>query len=362
MARLFAVGGQGMAASKSTQKRINLALQGGGAHGAFTWGVLDRLLEDERIEIGGISGASAGAMNGAALKSGWVEGGRQGAKDRLDWLWHRLGAIQDMRLTSWLTGFMPDAAGMVNAAMEYSLPFTFAESLSRMTSPYSFGPFYQNPLTPVAEAFDYDKVCDTCSPDLFIGATNVRTGKVRIFSGDEISTDVLLASACLPTMFQAVQIKDRDTGEVEAYWDGGYSGNPALFPLFDSGLPDDIVVVNINPLQRAELPVTPQQINNRVNEISFNSSLLRELRVIAYAQSLDLDPDRGDGLARARIHMIADNALMNDLSVMTKLVPSPLVLARLKESGRDAAEDFLDAHFDDLNSQSSVDLQTMFDD
>lgn len=344
-----------------TVKRINLALQGGGAHGAFTWGVLDRLLEDERLEIAGISGASAGAMNGAALKSGWVEAGRRGAKGRLDWLWQQLGAVQDMRLTSWLTGFAPDT-GAISAAMEYALPFTFAESLSRLTSPYSFGPFYQNPLTPVAEAFDYDKVCDSCGPALFVGATNVRSGKVRIFSGTEISTEVLLASACLPTMFQAVQILDPETGEEEAFWDGGYSGNPALFPLFDSDLPDDIVVVNINPLDRADLPVTPQQINNRINEISFNSSLLRELRVIAYAQSLDLDPDRQDGLARARVHMIADNALMNDLSVMTKLVPSPVVLARLKAAGRRAAETFLATHFDDLNQRSSVDLQAMFDD
>ncbi|WP_323782524.1 patatin-like phospholipase family protein [Thalassovita sp.] len=343
-----------------TKKRINLALQGGGAHGAFTWGVLERLLEHPDLEIAAISATSAGAMNGAALKAGWVEDGAKGAVGRLNWLWTRLGAIQDMRMTGWMADLFPDA-GFLNAAMELSFPYAFAETLSRMTSPYGYGPFYSNPLEPVAREFDYDKVCCDIGPRLFIGATNVRSGAVRVFSGKEISTDVLLASSCLPTIFQAVEIEDPETGKVDVYWDGGYTGNPALFPLFATELPDDILIVNINPLQRDEIPVTPQQINNRINEISFNTSLLRELRVISYAQKLESqNGDPKHGMARLNIHMIADDALMNELSVSTKMLPSPFVLLKLKSAGRKAADQFLETHFDDLNTRSSVDLNAMF--
>ncbi|THD74852.1 patatin-like phospholipase family protein [Thalassobius vesicularis] len=343
------------------KKRINLALQGGGAHGAFTWGVLDRLLEEGDIEIAAISGTSAGAMNGAALKSGWIEGGAEGAREKLDWLWGKLGAVHDMRMTTWLAGLMPDTTDLLHTALEYSLPFTFADTVSRMSSPYAFGPFYQNPLRKIAEAFEYEKVCADAGPRLFVGATNVRTGRIRVFSGEEMSADVLLASTCLPTLFQAVDILDPQTGQTEAFWDGGYTGNPALFPLFGKEFPDDILIVNINPLERAEVPVTPQEIQNRINEISFNSSLLRELRVISYAQQMRKTWDsNADGMKNINIHMIADDALMNELSASTKVVPSPFLLVRLKQAGRAAAEGFLAAHKSDLNTRSSVDLNAMF--
>mgnify|MGYP001071091006 CR=1 FL=1 len=345
----------------AVKKRINLALQGGGAHGAFTWGVLDRLLEEPEIEISGISGTSAGAMNGAALKSGWIDGGAEGARERLDWLWSKLGSVHDMRMTTWLAGFVLDTS-FLDTALEYSLPYTFADSVARMTSPYAFGPFYKNPLRAVAEAFEYDKVCAEHGPRLFIGATNVRSGKIRVFSGSEISTDVLLASTCLPTLFQAVEIDDAATGETEVYWDGGYTGNPALFPLFDRDLPDDILIVNINPLERAEVPVTPQQIQNRINEISFNSSLLRELRVISYAQRIGAKKTgkQADRMAQINMHMIADDVLMNDLSVTTKMMPSPFLLVRIKEAGRVAADAFLEAHLGDINKRGTINLEEMF--
>jgi NTE family protein len=343
------------------KKRINLALQGGGAHGAFTWGVLDRLLEEEDLEIAAISGTSAGAMNGAALKSGWIEGGAEGARAKLDWLWGKLGAVHDMRMTTWLAGLMPDTTGLMNTALEYSLPFTFADTVSRLSSPYALGPFYQNPLRQIAEAFEYEKVCAREGPCLFIGATNVRTGRIRVFSGDEMSAEVLLASTCLPTLFKAVEIDDPQTGQREAFWDGGYTGNPALFPLFGQEYPEDILIVNINPLERADVPMTPQQIQNRINEISFNSSLLRELRVISYAQQMRRAWDRNlDGMKNINIHMIADDALMTELSVTTKLVPSPFLLVRMKMAGRNAAEAFLRDHKGDLNARSSVDLDAMF--
>jgi len=347
--------------------RINLALQGGGAHGAFTWGVLDRLLDDEEIEVAGISGTSAGALNGAAFKAGWMRGGREGARETLNALWVRMGALQDMRLPAWMTTpfhalekWMVPAAADVARAMEYAPPKLAADALRGMTSPYAYGPFYRNPLEPVVRDFDYDGVCAAEGPRLFICATNVRTGKVRIFTRDEITTEAILASACLPTLFQAVEIEDPATGRMEAYWDGGYSGNPALFPLFDPSLPDDVVIVNINPLERDEIPKTPQQIENRVNEISFNSTLLRELRAIAFVQRLLETHQVPQGtMKHVLVHMIADDELMRDLSVVTKTVPNPILLAQLKAAGRAAADGFLSAHRDTLGKASSVDLRSM---
>ena len=336
-------------------KRINLALQGGGAHGAFTWGVLDRLLEEDRIEVAGMSGTSAGAMNAAAFKSGWLEKGRDGAKAKLGWLWQRLGALPDARMPDWMQAGLP-LAGQVSAALEFSPAYQMAEAASRMMSPYSYGPFYTNPLQSVAEAFEYDMVCAKHGPVLFIGATNVHSGKIRVFQGEEITADVLLASACLPTLFQAVEI------DGQHYWDGGYTGNPALFPLFDPKLPDDILIVNINPLERAEVPKTPQAIQNRINEISFNSSLLRELRAIRFAQRLLQDGAIAPGaMKHVLVHMVADDALMRELSVATKLIPNAYLLGQLKAAGRAACDRFLTAHFDDLNQRSTTDIVEMFD-
>ncbi|MFN3209606.1 MAG: patatin-like phospholipase family protein [Roseovarius sp.] len=335
-------------------KRVNLALQGGGAHGAFTWGVLDRLLEEESIEISGISGTSAGALNAAALKSGLLGGGRDGARAMLDRLWGRMGAIEDLRLPGWMAGALP-GAGSISHALELSPAYAWADAMSRAVSPYIYGPLYSNPLRRVVETFAYDRVCRICAPELFVGATNVHTGKVRVFEGEEITTDSLLASACLPTMFQAVEI------DGAYYWDGGYSGNPPLFPLFRNALPDDVIVVNINPLIREEVPKSPHEIQNRINEISFNAALLRELRAIRFVQKLIGDGTIAEGaMKRVRVHMISDDVLMRELSVATKLVPTPLVLDRLKRAGRAAAEGFLEAHFDDIGTRDTVDLEEMF--
>ncbi len=339
-------------------KRINLALQGGGAHGAFTWGVLDRLLDEEDIEVAAITGTSAGALNGAAFKSGMVRDGREGARASLDGLWKRMGAVGDMRIAHWMRGIEP---AHVAQALEYSVPFSMADTWSRLVSPYAYGPFYRNPLTPVVDRFNFDEICADEGPELFVCATCVRSGKIRVFTGEEISTDAILASACLPNLFQAVEIFDPKSGRTEAYWDGGYTGNPALYPLFNNGLPDDVVIVNINPLERDGVPKTPQQIQNRINEISFNSSLFRELRAINFVQRLLAEGKLKAGeMSRVLVHMIADDALMNDLSAATKIVPNPVVLNRLKKAGRNAAEQFLTAYKDDLGERSTVDLPAMF--
>lgn len=335
--------------------RINLALQGGGAHGAFTWGVLDRLLDEDDIEIAGISGTSAGALNGAAFKAGMMEGGREGARENLDWLWQQVGAVGDMRMSSWMTSFSP-APGLVAQAIESSVPFGLADAATRIFSPYIYGPLYRNPLDRIVRRFHYDAVCADGGPELFVCATNVRNGKVRVFSGAEISTDAILASACLPTVFQAVEI------DGETYWDGGYTGNPALFPLFEARLPDDIVIVNINPLERDEVPKDAPAIMNRINEISFNSSLLRELRAIHFAKRLIAEGNVKKGAMKdVLVHMIADDDLMRELSVASKLVPSPTILAALKSAGQAAADRFLQDHRSKLGRQSSVDLPAMYD-
>ena len=331
-------------------KRINLALQGGGAHGAFTWGVLDRLLDEEDIEVAAITGTSAGALNGAAYKSGWLSGGREGARESLDWLWRQMGALNDLRLPGWMAG-NPLIPGQVATALEASPQFLVADAMTRVISPYAYGPFYVNPLERIAREFSFEKVCAHEGPYLFVGATNVHSGKIRIFSGDDISPESLLASACLPTLFQAVEIDGAH------YWDGGYTGNPALFPLFRPELPADIVIVNINPLDRPEVPRSPQEIQNRINEISFNSSLLRELRAINFAQRLlEQDIINEGATKRLFVHMISDDRLMRDMSVATKLMPTPLTLSRLKAAGRRAAEGFLEAHRDDLGARGTVDL------
>ncbi|MCA3450434.1 MAG: patatin-like phospholipase family protein [Rhodobacter sp.] len=340
--------------------KINIALQGGGAHGAFTWGVLDRLLEEDGIEIAGISGTSAGALNGAAYKSGWLTGGRRGAKENLDWLWAQVGAVGDMRLAAWMVPFQPWLR-QVTDAVDAAMPVSPQGLLAQMVSPYGFGPFWRNPLERVVRRFHFDKVCADQGPRLFVSATNVRTGRIRVFSGTEITTEVILASACLPTVFQAVDVPDPDTGKVETYWDGGYTGNPALFPLYAPDLPDDIVIVNINPLRREEVPDTAVEIQNRINEISFNASLLADLRAINFVKELIAGGKIARGAMKdVLVHMIADDPLMNGLSAGTKQLASPYLLFRLKDAGRTAAASFLKAHRKDIGKRASVDLRALF--
>jgi NTE family protein len=262
--------------------------------------------------------------------------------------------------TPWI-GAIGSTAEAWAKAMKYSPAYTVLDMTTRMFSPYIYGPAMQNPLEDIVNKFHYDAVCATDGPELHICATNVRSGKIRVFSGDEIMPKVIMASACLPSLFQAVEFEDPQTGKVEAFWDGGYTGNPALYPLFTNNLPDDLIVVNINPLYREELPTDSQSIENRVNEISFNSSLLRELRAIQFVKRLLADGSIKKGTMKdVLVHMIADDALMNVLNVATKSIPTPVILARLKEAGEAAADAFLKAHKKDLGKRSTVDLAAMF--
>ena len=334
------------------RRRINLALQGGGAHGAFTWGVLDRLLADDRIEIAAISGTSAGALNGAAVKCGLARGSAALARERLDWVWSQIGAITDERMTGWLRAISPMA---VSHAIELSPFYQGFDIVSRGISPYMRPETTEGTLRQIVTGLDLQAICSDRGPQFHVCATNVRTGKIRLFTRHEITPDAILASACLPTLFPAVEI------DGEHYWDGGYTGNPALFPLFDPALPRDILIVNINPIERPTLPVTARDIQNRINEISFNTSLLRELRAIAFVQRLVRSGTIPAGAMKdVLVHMIADDVLMRQLSVATKTVPNPAVMDALRRAGQRAADAFLDRDFGRIGVESTIDLPGMF--
>lgn len=336
--------------TQAKPRRVNLALQGGGAHGAFTWGVLDRLLEEDDLEIAAISGTSAGALNGATLKAGLIAGGRGAARKRLDRLWDHIGSVGDFRMIPWLQPFLPVVRFWQDAA-EAVLPVSPQGLAAQLYSPYAWGDSWQNPLEPVVRDLDFAHVCAGTGPRLFVSATNVRTGKIKVFEGSAITPEVLMASACVPTVFQAVEIAG------EAYWDGGFAGNPALFPLYEPDLPEDILVVSINPMRRDAVPETPLEIQNRINEISFNASLLSELRAINFVRRLIAEGRMEKGrMKEVRVHMIADDGLMNDLSASTKLAPSPQLLDRLKEAGRAAADRFLSGDASRIGEAPGVNL------
>ncbi|WP_112309557.1 patatin-like phospholipase family protein [Pseudogemmobacter bohemicus] len=334
---------------------ISFALQGGGAHGAYTWGVLDRLLEDPQLDFTAISGTSAGALNGAALKAGLVAGGRGAARKRLRRLWEDIADIGDFRvLLPWFQPFLPMMRMMQDAA-EVLMPVSPQGLAAQIYSPYAWGAGWRNPLEPVIRDLDFSHVCAADGPALFIGATNVRTGKARVFQGDEISPDALMASACLPSVFQAVEI------DGEAYWDGGFAGNPSLWPLYDRTLSDDILIVHVNPLRRDEVPETPLEIQNRINEISFNATLLSELRSVAFVKRLIAEGRVQKGQMKdIRIHMILDDSLMNALSASSKLQPSGALIGRLFEAGRASGDQFLNDCATRIGQESSVDLGALF--
>ncbi len=293
------------------QKIANLALQGGGTHGAFTWGVLQRLLEEPRFEIEGLSATSAGAMNAAVLAHGLTVGGRDAAMAALTSFWERVARLArgSFLQPSWYDRVTGDEG------LEHSPSYVFLDMLSRVFSPYQLNPFNYNPLRSLLEEMvDFERLRRECAVKLFLCATNVRTGKVRVFGNDEISAAHVLASACVPLLSQAVEI------EGEYFWDGGYMGNPALFPLIYECHSRDIVVVHVSPTERPDIPRTAQDIINRINEISFNSSLFREMRAIAFVTRLIDEGRISDGsLRRMLIHAIEADDVMQKLGATSKL-------------------------------------------
>ena len=340
--------------SPSTTKRINLALQGGGAHGAFTWGVLDQLLSDDRLSIEGISGTSAGAVNAVMLGDGLARGGREEARQRLAEFWRAASS----------TGNLP---ALQREVVQRLLSFTPLEgtpmqawfnALSRYFSPYDVNPLNINPLKDLIEHFVDFEALHAC-PDLqiFISATNVQTGRVRIFSREKITADAVMASSCLPLLFRAVEI------DGVPYWDGGYLGNPVIFPFFKTTNTEDVLVVQINPLVRHETPTSSSEIMNRINEITFNSSLIDEYRAIDFVARL-IDQGRlprgtGPGeYRRINVHRIVLERFGTHFDSFSKLSTDYDFFEMLRLSGKRAARRFLDEHFNDIGKRSTVDLRT----
>jgi NTE family protein len=338
--------------ARSNTKPINLALQGGGAHGAYTWGVLDRLLEDGRLTIEGISGTSAGAMNAVVLADGWARGKADGARERLAEFWKAISresgipgashAVIDSIFGFWKLPGM-DRFGMMNA-------------FSQVSSPYTFNPLNINPLRDTLERLvDFEQVHACTDLKLFISATNVRTGKIKLFRGTDVTADAIMASACLPLVFQAVEI------DGEAYWDGGYMGNPALYPFFTETSCQDIMLVQINPIFRDEIPTTSNDIAERINEITFNASMLREFRAIDFVNRL-LDERRLDQeqYSRNRMHRIDADEALKKFGSSTKMDTSWRFFQQLHDIGRESADEWLEAHFDAIGSHSTLDLREAF--
>lgn len=335
---------------------VSLALQGGGALGAYTWGVLDRLLQDERISIAAISGSSAGAMCAVVLAEGMHKGGAEGAREKLRGFWEGVAAAgrnNPYRRTPMMAFLNSFAAPWLPAA-----PLAqWADIASRVASPYDFNPLNINPLKDVLEElvdFESVRACEDIA--LFIGATNVETGRIRVFKNRELSADHLMASACLPQLFQAVEI------DGVPYWDGGYMGNPALFPLFAVEQTRDILIVQLNPIVRNGAPKTAGDIIARANEITFNASLLRELRAIEFVARL-LDESRlPEGRYRKMlIHNVSEDQALAPLGVGTDLNTDIAFFEELFATGRAACERWLETHFDALGERSTVDLRAMFE-
>jgi NTE family protein len=317
----------------SKPKTINLALQGGGAHGAFTWGVLDRLLADDRLVIDGISATRA-------------------ARQALEEFWRRVSlmAAASPVQQSWFDRLFG------GYGMDFSPSYQFFDFMTRLLSPYQFNPSDINPLRELlVDSVDFDRLRAGGGVKLFVAATNVRTGKIKVFESRELSAGVLLASACLPLMFRAVEV------DGQHYWDGGYMGNPAIFPLIYGCDARDVVIVHINPIEREELPTTARDILNRMDEISFNSSLMREMRAIQFVTDLiDREQVKDGRLKRMLIHSIEAQDVMAGLGVSSKLNPDWEFLTHLRDVGRERADRWLDLNYGRLGRESTVDLRDSF--
>jgi NTE family protein len=334
-------------------KRINLALQGGGAHGAFTWGVLEHLLGDDRLVIEGVSGTSSGAMNAIMLTDGLARGGRAEAQKRLGDFWRSVSSTGDLpplqrAVVERLLAFTPVEGSPVQAWLDL---------MSRFFSPYDFNPLNINPLKELVERFvDFKAVQSFPDIQLFISATNVQTGRVRIFPREKVTADAVMASACLPELFRAVEI------DGVPYWDGGYLGNPVIFPFFGTTQTEDVLVVQINPLVRQKTPTSSAEIMNRLNEITFNSPLIAEYRAIEFVARL-IDQGRvphgvGPGqYRRINVHRIELDRFGTQFDASSKLTTDYDFFDMLRTNGKRAARRFLDEHFDDIGVKSTVDLR-----
>ncbi|OSQ39044.1 alpha/beta hydrolase [Thalassospira mesophila] len=328
---------------------MDLALQGGGSHGAFTWGVLDRLLQEDWIVVEAISGTSAGAMNAAIMADGVAQGGRERGRAALEKFWRKISDAA--RFSPLQRGPLDILLG--NWSLENSPFFQAMDMTARMFSPYQLNPTGGNPLSDIlSDMIDFDRL-NNGDIDLFVTATNVQTGCGRVFRNDDIDVDVLLASACLPVLYHAVEI------EGEPYWDGGYAGNPAIAPLVRECAAKDTILVQINPVERQGIPKSARDIASRLNEISFNSVLLKELRMIALLRRVvSAKDEEGARWAEMRMHRITGDVML-ELDSSSKMNGEWSFLEMLRDEGRKACETFLTRHQQDLGVQPSLDIDAM---
>ncbi|MEY4564647.1 MAG: hypothetical protein RLZZ618_3924 [Pseudomonadota bacterium] len=345
------------AASTGTPHRINLALQGGGSHGAFTWGVLDRLLQEDDLVFEGVSGTSAGALNAAVMATGFAHAGREGARSALREFWmdvSRSGSIFAPLSGNASTAPKPGGFGD-NFNLSLLPGYQWVSSFFRSFSPYEFNPLNLNPLRDVVQRHVKAKALHGGDMTLFITATNVNTGQGYVFKGADLSIDALMASACLPHLFQAVMI------DGEGYWDGGYTGNPALYPLIYETEVLDVMLVRINPLLREGVPKRTEDILDRLSEITFNASLIGEMRAISLVSRLvregKLDPGRYKDL---RLHMVADDEGLAPLGAASKFNTDAAFLEGLFELGRGAAAAWLSKHRHHVGNRSTLDIEREF--
>jgi NTE family protein len=330
---------------------VDLGLQGGGAHGAFTWGVLDRLLEEAWLVFDGVSGTSAGAMNAVVMADGLAEGGPPQARAALERFWKRVSAAA--LLSPLRRGPLEILTG--RWTLDYSPVFAALDVAARVLSPYDVNPLGSNPLERILQdSVDFARLA-RAPIKIFVTATNVHTGRGRVFRNADITPEVLLASACLPTLFQAVEI------DGEPYWDGGYSGNPTMAPLIRECSASDTILVQINPIERPGTPRTAREIHNRLNEIAFNAVLIKELRAGALLRHA-ADPGTGEGAvwAKMRVHRIASDVMLN-LGYSSKLIAEWEFFCMLRDEGRKAAAAFLEAHGADLGVRSTLDLDAFLE-
>jgi NTE family protein len=332
------------------QKTVNLALQGGGSHGAFTWGVLDRLLEDERIAFDGVTATSAGGVNAVVLADGLALNGREGARERLRNFWAKLS---EMSSSSFIAPSFLDQMNP-NFGLDQTPNYVFIDTLSRILSPYQLNPFDINPLKDLLNAqINFERVRTQKVIKLFLSATNVRTGKVKVFAREELAADHVLASACLPFMMRAPEI------DGDAYWDGGFMGNPAIFPVIYGCTSPDVIMVHLTPTERPELPTNSRAIINRMQEISFNSSLMREMRAIAFVTQL-IDEGKIVGGKRMFMHLIEAEDIIRELAGSSKMNGTWRFLIHLFEIGREHADKWLKENYDSIGKKGTVDLQARY--
>jgi NTE family protein len=339
----------------SDRKKINLALQGGGSHGAFTWGVLDALIEDDRLEFEALSGTSAGAMNAAIMLQGWAKGGPEGARQELRDFWTELGS---MSMTSPIQRTPFDRL-RGNWNLDESPAALFADVMQRTLAPWMRNPLGLDPLRDLLRRhFDQEAVRACHNIKAFIAATNVQTGKSRIFTREELSIEALLASACLPNVHEAVVI------DGVPYWDGGFRGNPPIWPFIYACDSRDVVLVELDPSFRPGVPKTNAEVADRLNEITFGGALMAEMRAIAFVQDMiekgAITGEFGTRLKTIMVHSINDEASIAPMGSVSKFLIEPAYLEHLFELGRLAAAKWLASTFGDLGVKSSVDIRARF--